>query len=387
MRGKLSAIVFCACCLSVGLQADQSAEWTSVVSRTKAAVVVIETDRGLGSGFVVRPNGTIVTNHHVVAGGSQISVSFSSGEKYQKAFVLAEDEDRDLAILRVEGSDLPALPFASTADLDIGTEVLLIGAPEGLSHTVSTGVISAIRLLKNGTKVIQTTAPASPGSSGGPLLSREGRVIGVMTFQFSEGQNLNFAVPSNYVLGMIETLEKFSGGTPLRTMTKLLPRAPSTPSSSPSEPVKRKLSGTLFLACRTDKHRAYSSGEVFQGIVDDVLLFLKQNKLRLANDDLGRTLQVESTISTYEATAVAKKAGASHVMVLTVDRPVSAWVKLRLQCLTADGAVLWDEQAQNGSWVKAGAGGVKAAMEKFKAQIAKQLKQISLPLSEPAPQD
>lgn len=111
MRSRLLAIIFCVCPLSVGLQTYQSTEWTSVVSRTKAAVVVIETDRGLGSGFVVRPNGTIVTNRHVVAGASQISISFSSGEKYQKAFVLAEDEDRDLAILRVEGSDLYALPF------------------------------------------------------------------------------------------------------------------------------------------------------------------------------------------------------------------------------------------------------------------------------------
>lgn len=259
--------------------------------------------------------------------------------------------------------------------------MLLIGAPEGLSYTVSTGVISAIRLGKNGTKVIQTTAPASPGSSGGSLLSRDGHVIGVLTFQFSEGQNLNFAVPSSYILGMIETVEKFSSGAPLRTLTKLLPRAPSTPSFNPAEPGKQKLSGTLFLAYRTGNHRAYSSGEVFQGVVDEVLLFLKQNKLRLTNDELGRTLQVESTLSTYEATAVAKKAGASHVMVLTVDRPVSSWVKLRLQCLTADDAVLLDEQTQNGSWAKTGAGGVKAAMMKLKIQVAQRLKEFPLPLA------
>lgn len=251
--GKLRAIMLCICSMPVGLHAFQgaTAEWTSVVSRTKAAVVVIETNRGLGSGFIVRPNGMLVTNQHVVAGASQISVTFSSGEKYQKALVLAEDEDRDLAILRIEGSDLPALPIASTADLGIGAEVLLIGAPEGLSHTVSTGVVSAIRLLRNGMKVIQTTAPASPGSSGGPLLTREGHVIGVLTFQFREGQNLNFAVPSNYVRGMMESLERFSAGTSLRTLTRLTPRStaafpsglatpasPSAPSVKPISPIK-----------------------------------------------------------------------------------------------------------------------------------------------------
>jgi hypothetical protein len=354
------------------------------VSRTKAAVVVIETDRALGSGFVVRSNGTIVTNRHVIAGASQVCVSFASGEKYQKAFVLAEDEDRDLAILRVEGSDLPTLPFESTADLAIGNEVLLIGAPEGLSYTVSTGIVSAIRL-RNGTKVIQTTAPASHGSSGGPLLSREGRVIGVLTFLSTDGQNLNFAVASNYVQGMLETLEKLSGGTPIVTLTGLPLRPSSMSSPGLPGPTTRKLSGTLFLASRTEKHRTYSSGEVFQGIVDDVLLFLKQSKLHLANDDLGRTLQIEGTISAYEAAAVAKKTGASHVMVLTVDRPLSAWVKVRLQCLTADGKVLWDEEAKSGTWAKTGAGGVKDAMEKLETQIAKRLTQFPLPVDEANP--
>jgi S1-C subfamily serine protease len=375
--------------MSNWLPAGQTArtEWSAVVSETKAAVVVLETDRGLGSGFVVRPNGTLVTNQHVIAGASQISVTFSSGEKYHKAFVLAEDEDRDLAILRIEGSGLPALSVGSTADVNIGDEVLLIGAPEGLSHTVSTGVVSAFRLLKNGMKVIQTTASASPGSSGGPLLTREGRVIGVLTFQFMEGQNLNFAVPSNYVQGMLETLEKFSAGTPVRTLTKLATRSAPGSTSGPTDSAKPKISGVLFVACRTEKHRAYSSTEVFQGIVDDVLLFLKQRRLHLANDDLGRTLQFENTVSTYEVTAAAKKAGASHVMVLTVDRPVSAWVKLRLQCLTADGRLLWEEQAQNGSWTKRGAAGVKAAMEEFKAQMTKRMAEAPLPTDDAPPKD
>jgi len=78
-----------------------TSDWSSVVSRTKAAVVVIETDRGLGSGFLVRPNGTLVTNRHVIARATQIGVTFSTGEKYHKAFLLAEDDDR---ILRFSGS-------------------------------------------------------------------------------------------------------------------------------------------------------------------------------------------------------------------------------------------------------------------------------------------
>jgi len=387
MSGKTPMLLLWISAIVGWVQAGQmvAIDWSSVVNGTKPAVVVIETERGLGSGFVVRSNVVLVTNQHVVAGASQICVTFSSGEKYQKAYVLAEDEGRDLAILRIEGSDLPFLSLASVADLSIGQQVLLIGAPEGLSQTVSAGLVSAIRLLESGTKVIQTTAPASPGNSGGPLLTREGRVIGVLTFQFSEGQNLNFAVASNYVQAMMDTVEKFSAGTPLRTLTKLEARSAPRSVPGPAESAQQKISGVLFVACRTDRHRQYSSREVFQDIVDEVLLFLKQKKLRLANDELGRTLQVDGTISTYEVIASAKKAGASHVMVLTVDRPWSAWVKLRLQCLTVYGSILWEEEAKNGSWTKTGTGGVRAAMEKFKTRISKDLSQMPLPMIDAPP--
>jgi hypothetical protein len=366
-------------------QASQT-DWSSVVGKTKDAIVVIETDRGLGSGFLLRSNGILVTNKHVINDASQIRVTFASGEKYHKAFVLAEDEDRDIAILRIEGSALPSLSVANSSEAEIGSDVLLIGAPQGLSHTVSNGIISALRLLPNGTKVIQTTAAASPGSSGGPLITRDGRVIGMLTFAYKEGQNLNFAIPANYIQAMLETVETLSTTTPLHTLTRLQSTSTSIADTTPKEgnPAKAKLDGTLFVAWRTVNHRQYSSSEVFQGIVDEVLLFLKQNRLKLANDELRSTLQVENAISTYEVTQFARKAGASHVLVLTVDRPVSSWVKMRLQCITAEGTVLWEENAQNSSWLKSGAGGVKAAIKDFKASIGKRLSKSSLPLDNPA---
>src|SRR5262249_28973366 len=123
---------------------------------------------------------------------------------------------RDLAVLRIEGVDLQELPLGNSDQVKPGEEVLLVGAPRGLEQTVSTGIVSALRILENGNKVIQTTAPASPGSSGGPLLSRNGDVIGVMTFTLVNGQNLNFAVPINYVRGILEALPLTSSLKPPR---------------------------------------------------------------------------------------------------------------------------------------------------------------------------
>jgi hypothetical protein len=337
----------------------------------------------LGSGFLVKSNGFLVTNKHVISGASQITVTCESGEKYHKAFLLAEDDDRDIAILRIEGSNLPYLILGNSSNVEMGEDVLLIGAPKGLAHTVSNGIVSALRMMDSGTKVMQTTAAASPGSSGGPLLTKEGAVVGVMTFAIEGGQNLNFAIPSNYVLSMIETLDTQAGLTPLRTLTKLETLSNSALSTDPgSSNSSLRNSGTLFVAWRTDNHRAYSTSEVFHGIVDELLLFLKENRLKLANDYLGSSLEFEHKISTYETMALAKKFGASYILVLIVDRPVSKWVKLQLQCLSSEGKLLWEEEANGSTWGFSGANGVKVAMKKLKSGIANRLKETPLPTDE-----
>lgn len=363
-------------CVCIDMHSNQSGELPTLISKAKDAVVVIQTDHGLGSGFVVRPNGLIITNHHVIANSSHILITFPSGEVYDKAFVLAEDQAKDLALLRVEGAGLLSLPLAGSAEYEIGTEVVLIGAPKGLSSSVSTGIISAIRVLKNGTKVLQTTAPSSPGCSGGPLLSRDGRVVGVITFQISDGQNINFAIPSSYIAGMLETIEKFSAGQPLRTLTRLPHDGLSLSSQDPAENTRQGHRGALFLAVRTVNHQNYSSREVFQQIVDDIMLFLKQRNLQLLNDSLGASFQIEGTISVYEVLVAAKKAGAPYVIILTVDRPLSKWVKLRCQCFGVDGNVVWDEKTEEGGGFKS-TRAVMAAIEKLKASISKYVESLA----------
>jgi S1-C subfamily serine protease len=150
-----------------------------------------------GSGFVVRSDGVIVTNYHVMDGANVASVEVG-GQIYEDVQVLAANEEWDLAILKVDASDLNALALAgSVDDVRLGEQVVAMGNPEGLKRTVSDGIISTVYRRLEGFNYdhIQTTAPISKGSSGGPLLNMRGEVIGVNTLTYLTGQNLNFAVP------------------------------------------------------------------------------------------------------------------------------------------------------------------------------------------------
>ena len=182
----------------------EAGRWVKLVESARPALVFIETDRKIGSGFVVDSHGLIATNHHVIADANTVSVTVPSGEVYRRVFLLADDPVKDLSLLRIEATDLQPITLGNSNTASVGEEVLLIGAPRGLEQTVSNGIISAIRLLPTGTKALQTTAAASPGSSGGPLLNVRGEVIGVLTYSLVEGQNLNFAIAINYVRGMID---------------------------------------------------------------------------------------------------------------------------------------------------------------------------------------
>ena len=156
----------------------------------------------LGSGVVIRPDGYILTNQHVVLLGSTIKVTLADDREYDGRLVGA-DSDSDLAVLKVD-ADQP-LPFAKmgdSGDLMIGETVIAIGNPFGLSHTVTAGVVSALgRPLKTETQTyydfIQTDASINPGNSGGPLLNLSGDLIGINTAIYQKAQGIGFAIPIN----------------------------------------------------------------------------------------------------------------------------------------------------------------------------------------------
>lgn len=178
--------------------------WVAVAERVTPSVVVIRSDRGQGSGFLVDANGTIVTNEHVIDDATELTVTLNSGEVFSTVWIVATDAARDLAILRIAGTHLPALPLADSNAVQVGEPVALLGAPAGLGATLSTGIVSAMRIV-NGSRTIQTTAPASRGSSGSPLVNQQGEAIGVLTWARVDGNDLNFSIPINYVKGMLAT--------------------------------------------------------------------------------------------------------------------------------------------------------------------------------------
>jgi serine protease Do len=153
----------------------------------------------LGSGVLVRGDGTILTNEHVILRGGTIHVTLADGREFTARLVGA-DADSDLAVLRIDAGKLPWIDMGRSDDLMIGETVIAIGNPFGLSHTVTTGVISATgRSLRGGDRTyadfIQTDASINPGNSGGPLLNIRGELIGINTAIYGKAQGIGFAIP------------------------------------------------------------------------------------------------------------------------------------------------------------------------------------------------
>ncbi|HAV41170.1 MAG TPA: hypothetical protein DCW97_01995, partial [Acidobacteria bacterium] len=150
-----------------------------------------------GSGFFISKNGDIITNRHVVEDASKAEIKIGQGKVYAITGIVAEDKEYDLIRASVDIAPELVNPIKLSYSIpEVGERVIVIGSPLGLEKTVSDGIVSAVREIPRFGKIIQITAPLSPGSSGSPVVNLKGEVIGIATFQILEGQNLNFAVPS-----------------------------------------------------------------------------------------------------------------------------------------------------------------------------------------------
>ena len=158
--------------------------------------------RSLGSGFFIE-DGLIATNYHVIKDAKRgIAKLVGQEEQFAIDGYVAIDKDHDLAILKVTGLHAPALPLGNSDNVQVGETVYAVGNPRGLEGTFSPGAISSVRSGDNTVirgKILQITAPISPGSSGGAVLNNRGQVIGIAVATRVDGQNLNFAIPSNYL--------------------------------------------------------------------------------------------------------------------------------------------------------------------------------------------
>jgi S1-C subfamily serine protease len=160
-------------------------------------------ERGTGSGFIISPDGLILTNSHVVNGADTVSVTFKDGREIQGR-VVGQDPLTDVAVVRVQANNLPTVKLGNSDSLRPGEWAIAIGNPLGLDNTVTAGIISAtgrsaseVRVADKRVSFIQTDAAINPGNSGGPLLNQRGEVIGMNTAIIGGAQGLGFAVPIN----------------------------------------------------------------------------------------------------------------------------------------------------------------------------------------------
>jgi len=162
---------------------------------------------GLGSGFVLE-NNMVATNFHVIENSYGGFVKLVGSEKKYKIIGLVEKSEKyDLAIISVEGLVAPKLIMGDFSKVEIGEQIYVVGNPSGLEGTFSQGIVSGIRNIEN-EKLLQITAPISPGSSGGPVLNIRGEVIGISVATLKNGQNLNFAIPIDYLKSIYQTSNK-----------------------------------------------------------------------------------------------------------------------------------------------------------------------------------
>ena len=169
----------------------------------KSVVTVISLDENnqplsIGSGFFINTKGDIVTNKHVVEGSARAIIKTSSGLVGDIINVIKSNSELDIVVLSTSIKKSFPLPIGNSDNIHPGEDIIAIGNHVGLEGTLSKGIVSGVRET-DGIKMIQITAPISPGSSGGPIVSSYGEAIGIATASINVGQNLNFAMPINYI--------------------------------------------------------------------------------------------------------------------------------------------------------------------------------------------
>jgi serine protease Do len=212
--------------------------------------------RGLGSGFIIDPRGYIVTNRHVIAGADEIQVTLEGNKKF-KATVVSSDPKTDIAIIKINGHNLPVARLGGSRTLEVGDWVLAVGNPFGLTQTVTAGIVSAKGRSADIGRLhyqnfIQTDAAINQGNSGGPLVNIEGEVVGLNTAIVSENGGsvgIGFAIPVDVVKKVVDAALSRGGAAPGPNAGVL--RRPLAPGRGPSParpsqpPSHRALPGVL----------------------------------------------------------------------------------------------------------------------------------------------
>ncbi len=201
---------------------DANARTQAVKDHVKAIgdrVVLIKTPSGLGSGFIIHPDGYLMTNDHVIAGENEVTVTvFGEGterQTYSNVRILAASADLDLALLKIDTPDkrqFPTVPIGDADELKQGQPVFAIGAPLGLERSVSEGIVSLRNRQEEGSIFIQTTTQINPGNSGGPLFNLRGEVVGINNMKIVQtgAEGLGFAIPTTVLKNFLRNRDTYA---------------------------------------------------------------------------------------------------------------------------------------------------------------------------------
>jgi S1-C subfamily serine protease len=190
------------------LKASTSADFSGIIEDAIKGVVTIRTNAGQGTGFIIDSDGYAVTNAHVLVGGKYVQ-AITYEQEILNAELIGYNPTFDIALLRLPGQH-DRLKLANSNKVQIGEKVIAIGNPLGLQFSVSEGIVSAThRLGPSGAEsYIQTDAALNPGNSGGPLINKDGRVIGINNFKVGGGESLGFALESNYIEDIVNEISQ-----------------------------------------------------------------------------------------------------------------------------------------------------------------------------------
>ncbi len=293
------------------LSGDQVVERVSPVA---VSILVGKGDgqvAGVASGVIIRSDGVILTANHVVRGTREVQVRLKSGEIYDQVELIASDERRDVAALRIPATGLPILPIGNSANAASGATVFVVSNAVGLPWTASSGILSAMRMADDvpgaggGYRILQFTAPLAPGSSGGVLVDAEARILGIVVGSLSVGQNVNFAVPIDSIAG----LANVSGGTRFDSGARLQPFGAKTTSAAaaPSKPPAAPVAPPGLTLPSPEQRQIHTIS------VHSKTIYLRRERLQ---DDIHKTPmfpQLGLRFADYGQTAD---------IAITVDRPV-----------------------------------------------------------------
>ena len=226
MKRTLLPFLIFATVLCTNVRAEtESIDLKALAKKARPAVMLLVVsdaagkEIATGTGFLVSSDGKLITNHHVIENAASAVAKAENGGLFPVEGVLADDPKNDLVLLKLTGKDLPFLPLGNSDKIEVGTRIAVIGSPLGLEGTLSEGIVSAVRELIGNIKVLQVTAAISAGSSGSPVMSAKGDVVGIASALLRGGQALNFAVPVECGARLLAEVKQSSVPQPLNQLT------------------------------------------------------------------------------------------------------------------------------------------------------------------------